>query len=304
MATLRLREGFKNQILHIVPRNSLERLSEHPLLYPLMPTDIGWYPSAHYHFCERENGAPEHILILCVAGSGWYEINGVRGNLNPNEALLIPGNTPHIYGASDSLPWSIHWVHFIGSSADFFASQLPKGEYVLSVHPEATERLRQLFSECSDSLATNFVLPRMLYASQALHHLLASVFFNNRSFSPTLQTSRFHKLDSTLTFLQKNVHRALTLSELADHAHLSVPHFSRLFKEQTGFAPIDFFIHLKIQEANRLLLISDMTVREISYELGYEDPYYFSRLFKRIMGMSPTQYREQAQVTLMEPSLV
>src|SRR5258706_9697711 len=120
MSALRIREGFKDQILYVVPRRSLERLSEHPLLYPLMPTDIGWYPNAHYHYCERENGAAEHILILNMEGVGWYEINGIRRSINPNEALLIPRGTPHIYGASDYLPWSINWVHFIGNNAAFF----------------------------------------------------------------------------------------------------------------------------------------------------------------------------------------
>jgi AraC family transcriptional regulator, arabinose operon regulatory protein len=258
-----------------------------------MPTDIGWYPNAHHHYCERENGAAEHILILNVDGVGWYEINGIRRSINPNEALLIPRDTPHIYGASDYLPWSIHWVHFIGGNADFFASQLPKDKYTLSVHPETTERLRQLFTECTSSVSTNFVLHHMIYASETLHHLLACLFFSNHAFSPMLQTSQFHRLDSTLIFLQKNVHRSLTLSELAEHAQLSIPHFSRLFKEQTGYTPIAFFIHLKLQEAGKLLLISRMTIREISYELGYEDPYYFSRLFKKVMGMSPTQFREQ-----------
>ncbi len=302
MSTLRIREGFRDQILYVVPRNSLKRLSEHPLLYLLMPTDIGWYPNAHYHYCERESGAPEHILILCVEGMGWYEINGVRRPLNPNEALLIPRNTPHVYGASDTLPWSIHWVHFTGSSADFFASQLPEGEYVLSVHLDALARICQLFTECSQALATNFVLQYMLYASQALHHLLACLFFNNRAFSPTLQTSRFRRLDSTLAHLQKNVHRSLTLAEMADHAQLSVPHFSRIFKQQTGYTPVDFFIHLKIQEAGKLLVLSQMTVREVSYELGYDDPYYFSRLFKKVMGISPAQYRDQVGGIFPDPT--
>jgi AraC-like DNA-binding protein len=56
---------------------------------------------------------------------------------------------------------------------------------------------------------------------------------------------------------------------------------------------MDYFIHLKIQNACKLLYLTDMTVREVSFELGYDDPYYFSRLFKKVMGISPMQYRNQ-----------
>jgi AraC-like DNA-binding protein len=293
MARIRIREGFKDQILYVIPRNILPRFSEHPLVHPLMPTDIGWYPNARFHYCERASGTDEHILILCVDGAGWYEVNGVHGTLQANQAVLLPRNTPHTYGASETAPWTIYWVHFTGSSADFFAHQLTSEDHALEVDADAMSTVQQLFAECCNALMTGFVLERMIYASQTLHHLLACLFFNNRAFSPTLQTSRFHNLDTTLAFLQHNVHNSLTLADMAKHADLSLSHFSRLFKEQTGYSPMDYFIQLKMQHACKLLFVTRMTVREIGYELGYEDPCYFSRLFKKVIGLSPIQYRNK-----------
>ncbi|MCC6804290.1 MAG: AraC family transcriptional regulator [Anaerolineae bacterium] len=293
MSAIRIREGFKDQVLYVIPRNAVNRLHDHPLIYPLMPTDLGWYPNARFHYCERPQGANEHILILCVEGSGWYNINGQRGMVQSNEALLIRRGIPHIYGASDETPWSIYWLHCIGSSADLFVRQLSDDEHTIPVDTDAVVLLRQLFIECCNALATGFVLQHMIYASQTINHLLATLFFKNRSFAPMLQTSRFHNLDSTLAYLEQNCYQALSLADMAAHAKLSPSHFSRLFKEQTGYSPMDYFIHLKIQTACRLLYLTDMTVRGVSFELGYDDPYYFSRLFKKVMGMSPVQYRNQ-----------
>ena len=66
-----------------------------------------------------------------------------------------------------------------------------------------------------------------------------------------------------------------------------------LFKDRTGFAPIDYFLHMKVQKATQLLDFTEKTVKEIAAELGFDDPYYFSRLFKKIMSYSPTEFRHQ-----------
>lgn len=292
MSSIRLREGFKNQILYVIPRPLLESMKTHPLLHQLMPTDIGWYPNAQYHYCERPTGAGEHILILCVAGEGWFELNGKRGVVQQNEALLIPRGMAHSYGASVDDPWSIHWVHFTGGSSDYFARLLPQDTYTLAVAPAAAETVKDLFCECYDGFLGSFVLQQMIYIAQTLHHLLGELLFNNAAFSPRLRTSRFHSVRETLDYLRQNLDQRLTLDEMAEHAELSKSHFLRLFKDQTGYSPVDYFIHLKVQHACMLLSATHQTIREISFAVGYDDPYYFSRIFKKVVGIAPSEYRE------------
>jgi len=292
MSSIRIREGFKDQILHIIPSAILDRMKTNPLLHQLMPTHIGWYPNAQYHYCERTTGADEHILILCADGEGGFEIDGEHQVLPCNEALLIPCNVPHCYGTSDHDPWTIHWVHFTGASSDYFVRLLPQDSYTIAVAPETVATAKVLFCECYDAFLGSFVLQQMLYVAQTLHHLLGCMFFHNPAFSPILQTSRFHSVRATLDYLRLNLDRRLSLDDMADHAQLSKSHFLRLFKEQIGYSPVDYFIHLKVQHACMLLSVTNQTVREISLAVGYEDPYYFSRIFKKVVGVSPNQYRE------------
>jgi len=296
----RIREGFAGQKMWVIPKPILSTWSTQPMLQSLYPTDIGWYPSALYHYREREEGADEHILIFCVDGLGWYEIEGERYSLEPKQALIIPRGVPHIYGADEKNPWSIHWVHFMGTQADFFVYHLPIGENKIILDPEAAPATEQLFKECYDSFIGGFVLYRLIYCSQILHHLLGRLFFNNILFSPIQRKSRFRSVESTLTFLHRNIHRNLSLAEMAEHAGLSVSHFSYLFKQQTGYSPTDYFIHVKLQRACALLSLEDKTINEIAYEIGYEDPYYFSRIFKKVIGVSPQNYRATTGVDPIE----
>lgn len=292
MTSIRIKEGFVGQVQFVVPRPLLAELEHHPLLHDLVPTDIGWYPHARYHYRERLDGTPENILIFCVAGQGWCDVDGQRLPLKPHHALIIPHDTPHIYAADDDAPWSIYWVHFKGSSAPYFVRQLEVDSYTLAVDIATQTEIIRLFEQCFHALTKGFALQQMLFCSQALHHLLGQLFFGNPLFSPGMRSSSFHDLSQTVTWLRENIGQKLTLDDMAAHADLSVSHFSQLFKRQIGQTPLEYFINLKVQHACHLLDTTTQPIKSISYALGYEDPYYFSRLFRKVMGISPKAYRE------------
>ena len=169
---IRIKDGFLGQKQWVIPKNHLIRWSNHPLLQSLIPTDIGYYPQARYHYREREQGADQNILLFCIAGSGWCQINNEQQTIAPGEALLIPRGVPHIYGASEDDPWSIHWVHFYGTIADAYAYHLPENENVIVIDPQTGRVIEDLFYECYDSFVGGFVLHRLIYCAQLLHHLL------------------------------------------------------------------------------------------------------------------------------------
>jgi AraC-like DNA-binding protein len=293
MSDIRRRDGFAGEMMHVVPRPLIDTFAQHPLVYPLMPTDIGWFPTAQHHYRKRPEGALEHILILCVSGRGWVDMYGRREDISACQAVLIPKHTPHGYGASKEEPWSIHWVHFTGVAGDYYVQGLQYNDFKLSVNEDTARYLDTLFCRCRDAFIASFVLERMIYASQVLHHLLACLLFDNPAFSPLLRTSQFRSINASIQWMHANVAATLTLEQMAARAALSKSHFIRLFKQQTDYSPMDYFIHLKMQRACALLAFSQKTVREIALDIGYDDPYYFSRVFHKVVGVSPSGYRQQ-----------
>jgi AraC-like DNA-binding protein len=283
-------EGFQGQVKYVIPRPVLAGTAQHILVSGLYPTDIGCYPEARQHYRQRESGAEQNILIICTAGQGWYEIDGRRRPLRKNQALLVPQDKPHAYGASQRDPWTIQWVHFTGEDAPYYLTLL-NGGFTLNIHPELTAKIDRLFSEAYESLGSGFSQQSIICAAQIVRHILGSLFFNNKAFSPHRKPGRFRNLENVIRFMKKRLDAKLTINEMAAEAGLSPTHFSRLFSRQAGFPPMEYFIHLKIQRACRFLTLTPMSIKEISSRIGYTDQYYFSRIFHKVMGIPPAAYR-------------
>jgi AraC-like DNA-binding protein len=125
--------------------------------------------------------------------------------------------------------------------------------------------------------------------------------------SPAVNAERLHasalpdndqKIDQSIAYMTRHLSEPLNVARLASVANISSSHFFVVFKRRTGQAPIDYFIHLRMGQARRLLEETSMSVKDIASTLGYEDPFYFSRLFKSVSSLSPKDYRLQRQLNL------
>jgi len=292
MDNIHIADGFRGQIMHVIPRPLLEEASKHVLVGELYPTDIGWFPTASHHYITRPNAADAHILIYCAKGKGWFEIDGRRQDLLSGRALLVPKGQPHAYGTAGKNPWSIHWVHFTGDDAACYTSLLPHGEHVISVAPAISGRLQRLFRECYSVFTDGHTQSRILFAAQALRHLLALLFYNNPAFSPGTPTASHRSFDHIIVHMRQHLDGNLSLRDIARKANFSTARFSSLFKAQTGFSPVEYYIRLRIQAACRLFDTTALNVGEVATRVGYPDQYYFSRIFSKIMAMPPAVYRK------------
>lgn len=286
------REGFAGQHLIVVPTPVRQAATKHPLLRGLIVTDAGYFPAATGHRVERPQGASTHLLILCLQGRGWARTDGRTMQLAAGDALWLPAEKPHAYGADKKMPWTIVWAHFRGDEVPFWQEQLGWANHSsMSSTRFDADRVKALgLDQVYARLESGYSHQHLLSASTALRATFCKM-LDLAIGSGSIRTAAERTAAVRETIIAAP-QRRIWLSELAIAAGLSVPQFSLLFRRQTGFAPIDFLIRQRVRLACRLLDTTQKAISEIAEEAGFNDPYYFSRSFHRIMGLSPRAYRK------------
>jgi len=112
------------------------------------------------------------------------------------------------------------------------------------------------------------------------------------------------RIGRSIAYMVEHLDEPLQIATLAAQASVSPSHYFALFKRQTGTAPIDYFIRLRMNHARELLDSTCSSVKEIAAAMGYDDPFYFSRVFKSVHQVAPAEYRKRnGQARVMLPSL-
>ena len=296
MVVTKKRDGFEGQRAIVMPAKILARHCDtHPVVRQLYVTDIGYYPNALYHHRKRSSGISQNILIYCIKGNGWAKISNRNYTVSPGDFILLPANTSHEYGADDQSPWTIYWMHFKGtSSVDFIAMMLKRmGDHVAPISFQ--ENRLHLFEEIYRSVERGYSTDNICYASLGLQYFLGSCCFDN-NYNYLAKHEKKDSITLCVNYLQKHIDKTLTLQQITESVNLSVSHFAAVFKKSTGFSIIEYFNHLKTQKACQYLQFTDLRINEIADRLGIEDPYYFSRMFTKIIGVSPVKYRSRKKI--------
>lgn len=282
-------EGFEGEIRIVIPPLIIKEHGAQAQFSSFYLTDIGYYPKAKNHYCNRPEGCAEHILLHCVNGAGSVVVAEEVVRLETNQYILIPAGMAHSYQADAGNSWTIYWMHFQGTQTQYIVEEIYKRvlsrKNILSFDGE----IQVIFNRFCHLLSQGYSREIMQYIAMSLPH-----FFSGYLYPELFKNQQAEQADiitQSIEFLKANVGNRIGLPEIAANMHLSVSHFSKLFKNRTGYSPIEYLNHLKVQKACYLLQFSDKRISVISYELGFEDQYYFSRLFKEHMGVSPSHYR-------------
>jgi AraC-like DNA-binding protein len=289
---IKQRDGFLGEKLISLPETVWKKaIKENPVMANLYITHIGYFPKANYHHRERKNGCTDNILIYCLRGKGWYKINDQRFEVGVNDFFIIPVTKEELsYGAHENDPWTIYWVHFSGNDMNSFNEGFNIGLYDGPQQIIYNEKGIELWHSMYQNLEMGYSKENITKANLCLYYFISSFLYPDQNLNEKKQEEK-DLISNTIAFMRTKLTEKLTLEDLAIPHQLSTSHFAALFRKGTGMSPLDYFIHLKLQKACLLLLTTDNRVKDIASDLGYEDHYYFSRLFKKYINTSPLQYR-------------
>ncbi|MDQ8201408.1 helix-turn-helix domain-containing protein [Pelagicoccus sp. SDUM812003] len=284
------------RVAHLSPELT-ERFLALPITRDLLCTRAGYHEAPRTHYMPRPVGIDDTIFIYNPDGRGWLEYQGKSYAIEKRDAILLPSKAPHAYGADPDNPWKPYWVHFQGKQAsdylDLIRSTTPLPVFHVAQHQELTFSIEQLLQLMSDAHThTNLVA-----ATGALSALLGLIQLRMRAAEKRTRTAD-ENVEKSIEFMHRNLSRRLTLDDLASSASMSANHFGTLFSKRHNCSPINYFNQLKVQRACELLATTTLRVSEISEQLGFTDPYYFSRLFKKHMGASPSDYRQTQEIRI------
>ncbi len=287
------KDGFDGERALVLPQPIVREMEEYPLSSMLHITDIGYYPKAWYHFRERKEPIAQHVFIYCVEGSGWFRIEEETYQVSANQYFILPAGKTHAYGANEKNPWTIYWIHFKGKLASHF---IPPTAHPIEIRPGIHSRISnrtEMFEEIFHTLEMGYSHENLLYACSVFYHYLGTLrYMQPYRNAICQQTDKKDVVTAAIHFMKENIEKKLSLQEIASHIGYSPSHFSTLFNQRTGYTPLAYFNQLKIQQACQLLDFTDMKINQICYKIGIEDCYYFSRLFSKIMGMPPREYKK------------
>ena len=286
----KIKEGFLGQKMIVLTPNIRKSIKNNPLINSFYLTAIGYYPNALGHDRERKTGSAEYILLYCIDGEGYVEMDDSTYNLNTNTFFIIPKNLPHRYFSSVKNPWSIYWLHFSGTNSRMiYERSLVDNQHQVHAIPFEEQRI-QLFNQIYSILEHSFSANGMEIMNFRMLHFVTSLIYY-KEINPTVYSQ--DAVSNSIAFMKENLGKRLSINELAGQQKISLSHYLRIFKNKTGISPIAFYNQLKIQHSCQYLYFTDKSIKEICLLLGIDDQYYFSRLFSKLIGTSPSEYRKK-----------
>lgn len=240
---------------------------------------------------------PEYHLHFVLDGQGYVEINGKRHTLNRGQIFVIPPNhSNYIYQADMHKPWYYAWIAFNGTMADYYMEQAGLNrEHIIrstNIVPEDFTGLIYEMLKTSQLTAAN-ELDRIGYLFQIMALLIESyrTGVNSPSYDYTTTTTY---IAHALQYMKFNYNSNIHVNDIANYVGINRSYFSSIFKQKMNLSPKEYLQQFRLEKAKELLADTSMSIADIALQVGYKDPFIFSKLFKKIEGLSPKAYRNQA----------
>ena len=261
---------------------------------PDMAYPPGNHPTRYLFSTEKGRILSEYQLIYITNGGGTFISDSIKKTevREGNMFLLFPGEW-HNYQPMKKTGWDEYWIGFNGINIDnriesgFFSKNKPI--FKVGLH----EEIVQLYQQAIDVARQQRTGFQQMLAG-IVNHLLGCAYTLDKHFTfEDLQViGQINK--SKIIFLE-NFKKDIKPEDVAKQVNMSYSWFRRIFKQYMGFSPAQYLQELRIQKSKELLTNSSKTVKEIAFEVGFDNPDYFSTAFRKRAGMTPNKYREFTQ---------
>ncbi len=252
------------------------------------------HPTRYLFSTEKGRILDEYQLLYITRGNGTFTSNGSKQITlkEGNMFLLFPGEW-HNYKPLKKTGWDEYWIGFKGVNMDkryehgFFNKQKPV--FNVGMNQDIVHLYKQAITIARTQRAG---FQQML--AGIVNHLLGLAYSLDKhlSFEELNVTNSINKAK---IIILENFHKKISPEEIAQQVNMSYSWFRRIFKEYTGFAPHQYILELKIQKGKELLTNTDLSVKEIAYDVSFDNPDHFCVCFKKNTGMTPGNYRNFTQ---------
>lgn len=273
-----------------VPTRVLKQLRSRPFTQAFTVTELGHLSTQPKPPAQESKQHSVNLLLYLAKGQAALTIGRKSYTLESKQAALIPAATPYTYTPLSEGPCSQFWIKFENSGAESLLAWTPLSRKTPIVSCAANENLKRHFNAILNALDHGYTEHTNLQLSLALIKILISLHENPLDHRD--RNSR-HRIEAAMNLMREQVSNPQALKTYAQKAGYSTTQFSHLFRQHTGTSPINYLNELRIQRAAELLKNTDHSVKHIAHQLGFEDPLYFSRSFRKCVGLSPKAYRQR-----------
>lgn len=252
--------------------------------------EVGTLQALSPHKSQRSDLA-SYLFFIVLEGEGELEYDGRSYPLSIGSCVFIDCRRPYVHATSMHL-WKLMWVHFDGTTMPgVYLKYRERGGQPVFTAQNAKDYEELLIQIYRTAGAEDHV--RDMHINELLAALLSRLMMSAWSPSAQHKSIGSHRAVSDIkVWIDQHLHEKIALDDLADKFFINKFYLTRLFKEQHGVSIGNYILSLRISRAKELLRFSDLPIDEIGQRCGIPDANYFSRAFRKIEGVSPSEYRK------------
>lgn len=251
--------------------------------------EVGQLHAQRPHISKREN-LSSYLFFIVVSGSGTLQYNNVLHTLDSGDCVFIDCHKPYYHKSSSNL-WILQWVHFNGPEvASIYNKYVERGGQPC-LHPTDLEHYKAILKKVYITASSEDYV-RDMRINEYLACLLTLLMKDSWYPGTKQKNAQKQNLINVKTFLNEHFSEKITLDKLSELFFINKFYLTRIFKEQFGVSINNYLQQIRITHAKQLLRFTDRSVESIGMECGIGELYYFSRVFKKIEGIGPREYRK------------